>query len=118
MIRFFEYARCSTCVKARKWLDSRKVAVEIIPIVEHPPKKSELLRWIETSGIDPKKFFNTSGMSYRDGKFGEKLPKMSLEQMAEALAKDGKLIKRPLLVDGETVLVGFDEKTYQARFER
>ncbi len=115
-IRFFEYAKCSTCVKARKWLESRKIAFEAIPIVEQPPKKSELLQWMKSSGVEPKKFFNTSGLSYRDGKFGEKLPKMSVEQMAEALAADGKLIKRPLVVvgggAGERVLVGFDEKAY------
>jgi arsenate reductase len=117
-IRFFEYAKCSTCVKARKWLESRQVAVQVIPIVEQPPKKTEFLKWMKSSGIEPKKFFNTSGMSYRDGKFGEKLPKMSLEQMADALATDGKLIKRPLLVDGDAVLVGFDEKAYAKRFSR
>jgi len=113
-IRFFEYAKCSTCVKARKWLESRKVVIDVIAIVEQPPKKAELLKWMKSSGIEPKKFFNTSGMSYRGGKFGEKLPKMSIEQMAEALAADGKLIKRPLLVDGDAVIVGFDEKAYAA----
>jgi len=111
-IRFFEYAKCSTCVKARKWLESHGVKVENIAIVDHPPSKAELLGWMKTSGLDAKKFFNTSGMSYRDGKFGEKLPKMTLEQMSEALAADGKLIKRPLLITGKTVIVGFDEKAY------
>jgi arsenate reductase len=115
-IRFFEYAKCSTCVKARKWLESRKVSIDVTPIVEQPPRKAELLKWMRSSGIEPKKFFNTSGMSYRDGKFGEKLPKMSIVQMADALAADGKLIKRPVLVDGDTILVGFDENAYAAHF--
>ncbi len=114
-IRFFEYSKCSTCVKARKWLESRRIAIEVIPIVETPPTRQELVKWMKSSGIEPKKFFNTSGLSYRNGKFGEKLPKMSIEQMAEALASDGKLIKRPLLVDGDRVLVGFDEKAYSER---
>ena len=117
-IRFFEYAKCSTCVKARKWLEAHRVSVDTVAIVENPPSKAELLGWMKTSGLEPKKFFNTSGMSYRDGNFGEKLPKMTLEQMAEALAADGKLIKRPLLITGKTVIVGFDEKAYQRQFAK
>jgi arsenate reductase len=112
-IRFFEYSKCSTCVKARKWLEARNVSLEVIPIVEKPPAKAELLKWMKASGIEPKKFFNTSGMSYREGKFGERLPKMTVEQMADALAADGKLIKRPLLASGDRVIVGFDEKAYR-----
>ena len=71
------------------------------------------MTWIKKSGIEPRKFFNTSGQVYREQKMGEKLGSMTVEQMAEALAANGKLIKRPLLVDGSTVLVGFDEKAYK-----
>ena len=111
-IRFFEYAACSTCKKARKWLESRKIAFEAIPIVEKPPSAREILGWIKKSGLEPRKFFNTSGQVYRERKMGEKLGSMTLEQMADELAANGKLIKRPLLVAGDLVLVGFDEKAY------
>jgi len=112
-IRFFEYSKCSTCQKARKWLEARKIAIEIIPIVDQPPSKAELLKWMKSSGIDPKKFFNTSGQVYREQKMGEKIKNMTLEQMSDALSQNGKLIKRPLLIKNDTVLVGFDEKAYQ-----
>lgn len=111
-IRFYEYAACSTCKKARKWLESRKLAFETVAMVEHPPTARELLSWIRKSGIEPRKFFNTSGQVYRERKMGEKLGSMTVEQMADELAANGKLIKRPLLVAGEIVLVGFDEKAY------
>ena len=115
-IQFYEYAKCSTCVKARKWLEAKGISFEIIPIVEHPPSLSELKTYMAQSGLEPKKFFNTSGVVYREEKISEKLPSMSHEDMARLLASNGKLIKRPLLIDGTRVLVGFDEATYRAHF--
>jgi arsenate reductase len=117
-LQFFEYSKCSTCVKARRWLESRAISFEAVPIVDKPPTQRDLLRWMRSSDLNAKKFFNTSGVSYREGKFGERIPSMTLEQMSEALAADGKLIKRPLLVDGERVIVGFDEKTYREHFSK
>lgn len=117
-VQFFEYSKCSTCVKARRWLEARSISFNAIPIVEQPPGRRQLLQWMKGSALEPKKFFNTSGVSYREGKFGEKLPSMTLEQMSDALAADGKLIKRPLLVDGDRVLVGFDEKAYREHFSK
>jgi len=113
---FYEYAKCSTCVKARKWLESRNIAFKAIPIVENPPTATELKALFDNSGIDIKKFFNTSGQSYRELKLSDKLPVMSHKELFELLANDGKLIKRPLLIDGDFLALGFDEKVYKSHF--
>jgi len=97
-------------------LEARGVAYETIPIVEKPPSAAALRELHKRSGKPIAKFFNTSGESYRAGNFKEKLAKMSEAECFEALAKDGKLIKRPLIDAGKAVLVGFDEAEYQATF--
>lgn len=109
------YAQCGTCKKALKWLEARGVKVELRPIVDEPPTPKELAVWIKASGKPVKKWLNTSGQSYRAlGK--EKVDAMSEADLVKALAADGKLVKRPVVVVGDTVLVGFDEAAYDAVF--
>lgn len=111
---FLHYASCSTCKKARAWLRDNAIAVTERPIVEEPPTKAELAAWIPASGLPVRKWLNTSGQSYRAmGK--ERVDAMTDAQLIEALAKDGKLVKRPVLVTRDTVLVGFDAAKYAAR---
>ena len=111
-VRVYQYAKCSTCRKALKWLDGHGIAYDSVDIVTSPPKRAELKRALD-SGIPLKKLFNTSGQSYREGGWGAKLASVTEAQALEALASDGKLIKRPfVLADGQFV-VGFDEATYR-----
>lgn len=116
-IRFFEYAGCSTCRKAKQWLTGHGVAFQSIPIVESPPTVSELGELVKKSGLPVQKWFNTSGQSYRAlvarlGKEG--LAKLADKEKLELLAADGKMIKRPVLIDGGRVIVGFDEAAYRS----
>jgi arsenate reductase (glutaredoxin) len=112
----YQYPKCSTCRKALAYLDAQGVAYESIDIVQRPPSRAQLAAALKESGLPVKRFFNTSGQSYRDGKFGERLPQMSEKDALDALAADGKLIKRPLVLGKGFVLVGFDTDQYQARF--
>ena len=114
-LRVYHYPQCSTCKKALKWLAERDIAIELIDIVKHPPSKRELRDVLSTAGVPLKKLFNTSGASYRDGKFGERLPSMSEAEALDALAADGKLIKRPLVLGKGLALVGFDEGAYDEK---
>ena len=109
MYLFVQYPKCSTCQKAKKWLEANDVEFVSRHIVEENPKADELTRWIERSGLPVKKFFNTSGMKYKELGLKDKLPTMSSEEQIALLASDGMLVKRPLLIDGDTVLVGFKE---------
>jgi arsenate reductase (glutaredoxin) len=111
-LRVYHYPQCSTCKKAIKWLAAHEVAVELVHIVEQPPSKAELREALKGAGIPLKKLFNTSGGSYRDGGFGERLPNMTEAEAIDALAKDGKLIKRPVVLGKGVALVGFDEEAY------
>lgn len=106
---FIEYPKCSTCKKAKKYLEEHGIEFEDRHIVEENPTKEELAEWIRISGKPVKKFFNTSGMKYRELGLKDKLPQMSEEKQIELLASDGMLVKRPLLIDGEMVLMGFKE---------
>ena len=106
---FLEYPKCSTCQKAKKWLDEHQISYEDRHIVENNPTFEELKDWYERSGLPLKKFFNTSGMLYKEMKLKDKLPEMSEEEQLKLLATDGMLVKRPLVVDGDTVLTGFRE---------
>ena len=106
---FIEYPKCSTCKKAKKYLEEHGIEFEDRHIVEEKPTKEELAEWIRISGKPVKKFFNTSGMKYRELGLKDKLPQMSEEKQIELLASDGMLVKRPLLIDGEMVLTGFKE---------
>ena len=115
-VKAYAYAKCSTCRKALAFLKGRDVDVQAVDIVSAPPSKSELARIQKLAGVPLKKLFNTSGQSYREGRCGERLGTMSDAQALEALAADGKLIKRPLVVGSDFALVGFDEPAYAKRF--
>lgn len=106
---FLEYPKCSTCQKAKKWLDGHNIEYTDRHIVEENPSYDELKEWFEKSGLPLKKFFNTSGLLYKEMKLKDKLPTMSEEEQLKLLAADGMLVKRPLLVDGDKVLTGFKE---------
>jgi arsenate reductase len=110
----FHYPNCSTCKKALGWLKANKIAFTPVDIVESPPSRAQLETAQKLAGVPVKKLFNLAGASYRDGDFKTKLPAMTDAQAFAALAKDGKLIKRPLAISGTTALVGFDEKAWAA----
>ena len=115
-VKVYQYPKCSTCRKALKWLDERGVDYQSIDIVERPPSKTALMKAWKASGLPIRKLFNTSGQSYRQGGFKEKLPAMSDAEAIEALAADGKLIKRPLVIGDDFTLVGFRDDAYEERF--
>lgn len=109
------YAGCGTCKKALKWLDDHRVAHRLRPIVDEPPTPAELARWIPASGVPVRKWLNTSGQSYRAlGK--TKVDAASDADLVRWLAADGKLVKRPVMVRGDKVLVGFAAEAYEAFF--
>ena len=113
MIKVYCYSKCSTCKKALKWLDDRGVAYEKIDLKENNPGEAELREYHAKSGLPLKRFFNTSGMIYRDLELSKKLPVMSDDEQFALLASDGMLVKRPLLVKDDTVLTGFREKEWE-----
>ncbi len=117
MNQFICYDRCSTCKKAEKWLDAHGIAYEKRPIKEQNPTTKELKNWIQKSGLPTKKFFNTSGMLYRELELKDKLPNMSEDEMIAILATDGMLVKRPLLVTDDGVLVGFKEAEWSEKVQ-
>lgn len=109
---FIEYPKCSTCRRAKKYLEDKGIEFQDRHIVEENPMEEELTEWIRMSGLPVKKFFNTSGMKYKELGLGDRLPGMSDEEQIRLLASDGMLVKRPLLIDGDRVLVGFKEKEW------
>ena len=110
---FVCYPRCTTCKKADKWLSDHGIAVTVRDIKENNPTEQELRSWHEKSGLPLKRFFNTSGQKYRELELKEKLPNMSEDEQYSLLATDGMLVKRPLLIGEDKVLVGFKEKEWQ-----
>ncbi len=114
-MEFICYPKCSTCQKAKKWLDENKIAYTERHIVETNPSAEELKIWYERSGLPLKKFFNTSGMLYKEMKLKDKLPEMSEEEQIKLLATNGMLVKRPLAVDEDKVLVGFKEAEWKEK---
>ena len=109
---FVEYPKCTTCQKAKKWLTENGVAFEDRNIKEENPTYEELAEWYRKSALPLKKFFNTSGLLYKSMGLKDKLPSMTEDEMLRLLASDGMLIKRPIAVDGDTVLVGFREEAW------
>ena len=107
------YPKCGTCRKALKWLDDNGLKYEYRHIVEDNPSKKELKDWYEKSGLELKKFFNTSGLKYKELNLKEKIPQMTEDEIFELLSTDGMLVKRPILVDGDKVLVGFKEPEWE-----
>lgn len=110
---FVCYPKCSTCQKAKKWLDAHNIEYELRDIKEENPTAEELKKWQEISGKELKKFFNTSGLLYKSMQLKDKLPNMTEEEKFDLLASDGMLVKRPLLISEEKVLIGFREKEYE-----
>ena len=112
MIKFFCYPKCTTCQKARKWLDDNKIEYEFRDIKLDNPTLDELTEWHKKSGLPLKKFFNTSGLLYKSLDLKSKLPTMSDDEMLKLLASDGMLVKRPLVIGDSFVLVGFKVDEY------
>lgn len=106
------YRKCSTCLKALKWLEENRVVFTERPIVEENPSYEELRAWYQMSGLPLKKFFNTSGLLYKELNLKDKLPTMTEEEQLKLLATDGKLVKRPLVVGEDFVLTGFREQEW------
>ena len=112
MIEFICYPKCTTCQKAKKWLEEQKIEYTERHIAEQNPTYDELKEWYGKSGLPLKKFFNTSGLLYKDMGLKDKLPQMSEEEQLHLLATDGMLVKRPLVVGEDYVLTGFKEKEW------
>lgn len=104
---FIEYSKCSTCKRAKKWLQEHKIEYVDRHIMENNPTYEDLKEWYKRSGLPLKRFFNTSGMIYRDLKLKDKLPTMSEEEQLELLATNGMLVKRPIIVTEEMIILGF-----------
>lgn len=117
MIKFICYPRCTTCQKAKKWLDDNKIQYELRDIKEDNPSFEELSAWYEISGLSLKKFFNTSGLLYKSMELKDKLPAMSEEEQLKLLATDGMLVKRPLVIGEDFVLVGFKESEWSEKLK-
>ncbi|GEB29309.1 spx/MgsR family transcriptional regulator [Enterococcus casseliflavus] len=114
MITFYWYPKCSTCRNAKRWLEEHEIPFEAIDMVATPPQPEQLLAWIQSSEAPLTRFFNTSGMKYRELQLKEKVPTMTAQNAADVLATDGMLIKRPLLVSGDRFLInGFKENEYE-----
>ena len=118
MLKFICYPKCTTCQKARKWLYDNKIEYEFRDIKLDSPTLDELTEWHKKSGLPLKKFFNTSGLLYKSLDLKNKLPSMSEDEMLKLLASDGMLVKRPLLVGDDFVLVGFKEAEWSAALRK
>lgn len=114
-ILFLEYPPCSTCQKAKRWLDEHQVSYTSRHIKKNNPSVAELTEWYKMSGLPLKKFFNTSGLLYKSMGLKDKLPTMSEEEQIALLATDGMLVKRPLVIGDSFVLTGFKEKDWQEK---
>lgn len=109
---FIYYPKCSTCIKAKKWLSEKEIDFQERNIVEENPNKEELKVWIEKSGLPIKKFFNTSGKLYKEMNLKDKVNEASQDELIELLSTNGMLVKRPLLIKEDKVLVGFKENEW------
>ena len=112
-VTFYRYPKCSTCRKAKKWLDENHVSYEEVHIVDNPPSRALLEDLYKNSGLELKKFFNTSGQKYRDLGLKDKINEASEGELLDLLASDGMLIKRPLTTDGNKVTLGFKEEVFE-----
>lgn len=112
-LKMYEYPQCGTCRKAKKFFEENGIDYTPIHIVNYPPSKSELKDLLDKSGLEVKKFFNTSGKVYRERKLKDKIPTMEEDELLELLASEGKLIKRPIVTDGKQVTVGFKEEDFR-----
>lgn len=114
---FLCYAKCTTCQKAKKWLDDHGIKYTERPIKERNPSADELKEWYQMSGLPLKKFFNTSGLLYKDMKLKDKLPTMSEDEQLALLATDGMLVKRPMMIGADFILVGFKEGEWEEKLK-
>ncbi len=112
---FVCYEKCSTCRKAQAWLEERKIPIEVRDIKGQNPSADELRRWWEMSGLPLKKFFNTSGLVYKELQLKDKLPAMTEDEQLQLLSGNGMLVKRPILVGDDFVLVGFRQQEWEQR---
>ncbi len=117
-ILFIEYPKCTTCKKAKKWLDDHGITYEDRHIKEQNPTAEELTIWYQKSGLPIKRFVNTSGVLYREMNLKDKLPTMTDEEILELLATDGMLVKRPLAIGDDVVLTGFKEAEWTEKLEK
>ena len=113
---FICYPKCTTCQKARAWLVSHKIRFEERNIVEENPSKQELKKWIKESNLDIKRWFNTSGLKYKELNLKDKLPSMSFEDKLELLSTDGMLVKRPIIITSKSITTGFKEDEWKNLF--
>lgn len=112
-LTMYWYPNCGSCKKAKKWFDDHEIDYQLIHIVEDPPNEETLKDLIEKSGLEAKKFFNTSGKVYREQNMKEKIKDATVDEMVGYLASNGMLIKRPIVTDGKKVTVGFKEETFE-----
>ena len=112
MLKFICYTKCTTCQKAKKWLDDNKIEYDLRDIKENNPSIEELTAWYKMSGFPLKKFFNTSGLLYKSMELKTKLPEMSEDEQLKLLSTEGMLVKRPLVIGDDFVLVGFKESEW------
>ena len=117
MLKFICYPKCTTCQKAKKWLDDNKIEYELRDIKQENPTLEELTEWYKKSGLPLKKFFNTSGLLYKSMDLKNKLPDMTEDEMLQLLSTDGMLVKRPILVGNDFVLVGFKEVEWNEKIK-
>lgn len=110
---FIEYPKCSTCKKAKKWLDDHNIKYEDRHIIENNPTFDELKEWYHKSNLDIKRFFNTSGMLYKEMNLKDKLLNMNEDEMIKILSTNGMLVKRPLVISDDVILTGFKEKEWE-----
>ncbi|MGL5088335.1 MAG: arsenate reductase family protein [Cetobacterium sp.] len=111
---FLNYPKCSTCKKAKKWLDENKIQFQSRHIIEENPNKDELKKWLDLSGLPIKKLFNSSGLLYREMNLKEKIAESSEDELLEILSSNGMLIKRPLLIGAEKVFIGFHQEEWES----
>ena len=117
MILFIEYPKCTTCQKAKKWLDEKGIEYSDRHIKEYNPTYDELKKWHEMSGLPMKKFFNTSGLLYKSMNLKDKIPEMSEDEQLKLLASDGMLVKRPLIVGDDYALTGFKAEEWEKKIK-
>ena len=117
MIKFVCYPKCTTCQKAKKWLDDNKIEYELRDIKGDKPSLEELTSWYKMGGLSLKKFFNTSGLLYKSMKLKDKLPAMTDEEQLKLLATDGMLVKRPLVIGDDFVFIGFNESEWNEKLK-
>ena len=118
MLKYICYPKCTTCQKAKKWLEDNQIEYELRDIKIDNPNIDELAEWYRKSGLPLKKFFNTSGLLYKSLDLKNKLPQMNEDEMLKLLASDGMLVKRPILIGEEFVLVGFKENDWKEKLAK